>query len=138
MSGLIVAEGYAPDATPNEHFAHFREPHRLYFPAEGWRKATGLAIRRPSHAHWSEVIIENGQPEYSNVDRDRIAREYDFVLVAGRDPTVRSLVPPGATLLGEPGGMAVYATDNGPAKRRASVRSGGSPPARGSRECSVK
>ena len=138
VAGLIVAEGYAPDATPNPHFAHFREPQRLYFPAESWRKATGVVIRRPPHGHWSEVIVENGQPEYSNVDRDRIAREYDFVLVAGRDPTVRSLVPPGATLLGEPGGMAVYATGNGPAKRLSSVRSGGSPPAGSSQECSVR
>jgi hypothetical protein len=138
VAGLIVAEGYSPDATPNEYFAHFREPQRLYFPEEGWRKASGFAIRRPSHGHWTDVIIENGQTEYANVDRDRIAREYDFVLVEGRDPAVRKLVPPGARLLGEPGGMAVYATGNGPSDRLSSVRSGGSPPGRSSQECNVK
>lgn len=138
VPGLFVAEGYGPDAVPNEHFAHFREPRQLYFPAEGWRKATGFALRRPSSGHWSEAIIENGQAEYANVDRDRIAREYDFVLVAGGDPAVRKLVPPGATLLGEPGGMAVYATGNGPATRLSSVRSGGASPARSSPACNVK
>ena len=29
---MFVAEGFAEDAKPNEHFAHFREPHRLYAP----------------------------------------------------------------------------------------------------------
>jgi hypothetical protein len=110
---MFVAEGFSADAKPNEHFAHFREPRRLYTPTERWRRAESFAIRWPASGRWYDIIFENGWPEYRNVDRDRIAREYDYVLVAGRDPVVRALVPDGATLLKEVDSIAVYATGRG-------------------------
>ncbi len=110
---LFVAEGY-PGSKPNEHFAHFREPNQLYTPKERWRRAENFAIRIPEHGHWYDIIFENGWPEYLEVDRDRIAREYDYVLVAGRDPRVRALVPDNATLLEEVDGIAVYTTGRTP------------------------
>jgi hypothetical protein len=113
---MFVAEGFSEDAKPNEHFAHFREPRRLYVPTERWKRAETFAIRRTREGHWYDIIFENGWPEYQNGDRDRIAREYDFVLVAGRDPAVRALVPDGATLLREVDGIAVYATGRGTAR----------------------
>ena len=115
---MFVAEGFSEDAIPNEHFAHFREPHRLYVPTQRWKPAETFGIRRPRDGHWYGIIFENGWPEYREADRDRIAREYDFVLVEGRDPVVRALVPDGATLLKEVDGIAVYATGRGPLGRR--------------------
>jgi hypothetical protein len=120
---LFVAEGFSSDSKPNEHFAHFREPRRLYTPTERWRRAETFAIRVPEHGHWYDVIFENGWPAYVTADEERIAREYDYVLVAGRDPVVRSLVPPGATLLKEVDGIAAYATGRRPPGR-------GGPPTR--------
>jgi hypothetical protein len=110
---MFVAEGFAEDAKPNEHFAHFREPHRLYAPTERWQRAETFAIRRPKDGHWYDIIFENGRPQYHDADRDRLAREYDFVLVEGRDPAVRVLVPDGAKLLKEVDGIAAYVTRRG-------------------------
>jgi hypothetical protein len=110
VPGLYVAEGYSPESTPNEQFAHFREPARLYFPEERWKRAAGVGLRRPTDGHWYDVIIEDGYPEYIGVDRTRIAREYDYIIVAGRDPAVRALVPAGAKLMGVVSTFAVFAT----------------------------
>jgi hypothetical protein len=116
VSWLFVAEGFSPQTRPNEHFAHFREPTRLYVPVERWKRADGFSIRRPAGGHWYDIIIENGWPEYSGVDRERIAREYDYVVVAGRDPSIRALVPAGVVLVKEVDGIAAFAT--GRAARR--------------------
>ena len=113
---MFVAEGFGKNAKPNEHFAHFREPHPLYVPTERWRRAARFAIRVPRGGPWHDIIFENGWPEYLDADRERIRQEYDYVLVAGRDPAVRALVPPGATLLKEVDGIAVFAT--GRSRRR--------------------
>ena len=111
---LFVAEGFGGEANPNEHFAHFREPRRMYIPTERWRRAESFAIRVPRGGHWYDIIFENGWPEYLDADPERIRREYDYVLVAGRDPAVRALVPQGATLLREVDGIAVFATGRSP------------------------
>lgn len=87
---LSEEERYSTNPPPLAHkfFGHFREPDILYYPDEAWG-------------------AEKPYPQHS-LDWRRIDADYDYIVVAGRDPAARTAVAPHADEVSQRPDIALY------------------------------
>jgi hypothetical protein len=91
VSGLLTEEDRYdtnPPGLSHKFFGHFREPVLLYYPDERW----GTQVPYPP----------------DSLDWRRLDADYDYIVVAGSDPSARAAVAAHAALVAQRGEFALY------------------------------
>jgi hypothetical protein len=98
VPGLLTEEeryDTNPPSLPHKFFGHFREPSILYYPDERW-----------------------GTDRMFPLDWHRIATDFDYVIEAGTDPRVRTVLDAHADKIDSAGDFALYRVRTGGVARR--------------------
>ncbi len=104
VAGLLVEEAQFDSNPPrllHKFFGHFQEPVHLYYPDEHW-----------------------GTDSMPNLDWRRITSDFDYIIVAGRNPVARRTIAAHADSIGGDGDVVLYRIRSARAARRGVAAAG--------------